>query len=159
MLPANFIVDTIVLLISLKILKVKNIKKIYIKTIFKVWIFGFLADVIGALFLLISQFIPGDFWYENILSNLVWNPFDNILSFIYCLIALLISGIFIYLLNKKITFKNLNISSKIKNKIALCLAIVTAPYLFLLPSSIIYKDYTERIIGYNFDQITVSKIV
>ena len=109
--------------------------------------------------MLISQFIPGDFWYENILSNLVWNPFDNILSFIYCLIALLISGIFIYLLNKKITFKNLNINSKIKTKIALCLAIVTAPYLFLLPSSIIYKDYTERIIEYNFDQITISKIV
>ena len=153
MLPANFLIDSIVLLIALKLLKIQKIGEIYKKTIFKIWIFGFLSDIVGALFLLLSQFIPGDFWYDNILSNVVWNPFNNIFSFIYCLVALTISGVLIYFLNKKITFKNLNISPKNKNKIALSLAIITAPYLFLLPSSLIYKDYTEKIIGYNVIKI------
>lgn len=144
-LPSNFIIDSLVLILTLKILKIDNVKKIYKKTIFKIWIFGFLSDIIGAIFLLISQFIPGEFWHNNILAPLMWNPFENIYSFIYCTIGILISGILIYLFNKKITLKNINISNKFKKKIAFSLALITAPYLFYLPTKVVYNDYFENI--------------
>ncbi|MBQ7140601.1 MAG: hypothetical protein IJO32_03780 [Bacilli bacterium] len=149
-LPSNFIIDSLVLIISLKLFKISNINEIYKKTIFKVWIFGFLSDIIGALFLFLSMFIPGNFWYDKVLSPLMWNPFETVYSFLYCTIAIIISGLFIYLFNKKITFKNINIKDNLKKKIAFILALVTAPYLFYLPTSVVYNNYFEDIgiIGY-----------
>ena len=144
-LPSNFIIDSLVLIITLKVFKIHNIKEIYIKTIFKIWIFGFFADIIGAIFLLISQFIPGEFWYNNILAPLMWNPFENVFSFIYCTFGVLISGMFIYLFNKKIIFKTIDIKDNIKKKIAISLTIITAPYLFYLPSKVIYNNYLNDI--------------
>jgi len=144
-LPSNFIIDSLVLIITLKILRINNIKEIYKKTILKVWLFGFFADIIGAIFLLISQFIPGEFWYDNILAPLMWNPFENIFSFIYCTIGILISGVFIYLFNKKITFKNIDLKDNLKKKIAFVLSLITMPYLFYLPTYIVYNNYFENI--------------
>lgn len=144
-LPANFIIDSLVLIFSLKILKVSNIKEIFKKIIVKVWIFGFLSDIIGALFLFLSMFIPGEFWYDNIMAPLMWNPFETIYSFLYCTIGVLISGIFIYFFNKKITLKNIDIKDELKKKISLALAVITMPYLFYLPTSVVYHNYFKDI--------------
>lgn len=138
-LPINFIIDSIVLLLGGKALKLKNLKTIYKKSIFKIFLFGFLSDIIGALVLLVTQFIPGEFWYQNILAPLMFNPFHTVLSFIYCLITIVISGILIYLFNKKITFKNIDIDEKKKNKLCIIIAVFTAPFFFLIPSTIFYK--------------------
>lgn len=47
-LPANFIIDSLVLLISLYLLKQSTIKIVYKQVILKIWGFGFLPDLIGA---------------------------------------------------------------------------------------------------------------
>ena len=138
-LPINFIVDSIVLLLGSKVLKIKNLKSIYKKAIFKIFIFGFLADIIGALILLATQFVPGEFWYQNVLAPLMFNPFHTVFSFIYCAIAIIITGILIYLFNKKITFKNINLDEKTKKKLCIIIAIFTAPFFFLIPSTIFYN--------------------
>lgn len=137
-LPANFIIDTLVVIITMKVLKVPNIKKAYKGSIIKVWLFGFASDFICAGLLLITQFIPGDWWYHNILSPVAFNPFNNPLSFLVVLIAIFISGLLIFLFNYKVSFKNTELSKEDIKKIAISMAIFTAPYVVLIPSKLLY---------------------
>lgn len=124
----NFIIDSIVVLITKKILKVDEIFKKYKKVILKVWIFGFLADFIGALFIFIMSILFED------LSISIYNPFGDIYAFITTIIAIVIAGVLIFIFNKKISFKNIDITEKQKFILALVMSIITAPYLFLLPA-------------------------
>lgn len=54
-LVGNFIIDSLVILACFDIYKLSAIqnsaKAFYLKTIFKVWLYGFLADIIGAAIL------------------------------------------------------------------------------------------------------------
>jgi len=124
----NFIIDSIVVLITEKILKIKDIAKKYKKVILKVWGFGFLSDFIGALFIFIMSILFED------LAISIYNPFGDIYAFITTLIAILISGILIFIFNKKISLKKVDMTEKEKFMLSLVLAIVTSPYLFLLPA-------------------------
>ncbi len=140
-IPANFIIDSVVLLITIKCLKLDNMKLIYKKSILKVFLFGFLADFVGGLIMLLSQFIPysqDNWWYENMTNAIAFNPFENVFSFIYVLIATSVAGYLIYLFNYKFSFKNLEIELAKKKRIALSIAIFTAPYLFFFPSRLLY---------------------
>lgn len=141
-IPGNFLIDSGVLLAVLWIFKVKEIKEFYKKTILWVFLFGFLADLIGCLFLLITQFMGGEGWlYEFIVKPVAMNPFDNIYAFLYTFTAVIISGIMIYIFNRYVSFRKCR-DKKLSAKVALVLAIVTAPYLFLLPTSAVYSEYT-----------------
>lgn len=122
-LPGNFIVDSIVLLIVMKIFGLFATKRYFIKNIFKIFGIGMLADIIGAGFMLILTLVfhlgrMGDEFYITV-------P------------ALLISSVLIYLLNYLITFKK--IDNKQRKKISLIFAVATAPYTFLFPSSLLYN--------------------
>lgn len=146
-LPANYIIDSIVLLITLSLIKQDNKKAIYKKTILKVWFFGFLSDFIG--FGLLFVVLPidsalddstklGNWWYEKITTGVSYNPFDNIWSFLWVFIAILIAMFFIYWLNMKFSFKRLEVDLSVKRKMAITLAVFTAPYLFMLPTKWFY---------------------
>ncbi len=135
-LPANFLIDTIVLLISFKLLKIGEIKNAYKKTILKVWIFGFIADIIGSGVLTLMQFIPG---FENIVGDISYDPFSNVYAILLILMAVIISMIVIYALNMKFSFNKVNFDEKTKKKLAIILAIFTAPYLFFMPSKYLYN--------------------
>ena len=128
----NFIIDSIVVLITEKILKLEDMFSKYKKVIFKVWIFGFLADFIGALFLFITSALFDDLNIP-IKYNIDYNPFGNIYALIITVIGILIAGILIFIFNKKICFKKIDITEKQRFILSLVMAIVTAPYLFLLP--------------------------
>lgn len=129
---SNFIIDSMVVLVTKKVLKVKRIFEKYKKVIFKVWGFGFLADFIGAVFLfgMSSLFANLDI---PIRYNIDYNPFGNIYALIITVLGILIAGILIFIFNKKICFKKIDITEKQKFILSLVIAIVTAPYLFLLP--------------------------
>lgn len=133
-LPANFLLDTVILLICLILLKVSNIKEVYKKTIFKVWIVGFIADIIGAVILLVSQLFPSVSFMKDVISALAYNPFTNIWAVIYVIVAIIISAVLIYILNLKFSLKKTDLELKKKKRIALVLAIFTAPYLFFYPT-------------------------
>ena len=47
-LPVNFAVDTLVVLLVLSRLRIQNRREIWKKSILRVWLLGFLADFIGA---------------------------------------------------------------------------------------------------------------
>ena len=121
-LPGNFIIDSIVLILSMIFLKFEERKIFYKQKILKIFIIGLISDLIGASFLFILMLAGamsmGDELYFTI-------P------------AMIIAAFFIYLLNYKITFKNLELP--IRKKLSLIFAIVTAPYTFLIQSSWVYN--------------------
>lgn len=145
-LPLNFLIDTLVLKLTMKYLKIEKRKEIYKMTIFKTWIFGFLADFIGAALLLIAPFCLSECVNDNStfgiivdkLSQIMINPFDNIYSIVITIIAVIITAYFIYLFNYKFALKKVftegYLEDKEMRKIALSMAVFTAPYVFFLPA-------------------------
>lgn len=121
-LPGNFIIDSIVLIMSMYALKISDKKQWYKKHILKIFCFGMLSDIIGAAYMIFLMFKfeigrMGDELYLTI-------P------------ALIISATLIFVFNYFITFKK---SEKaLRFKLAIIFAIVTAPYTFLVPSSLLY---------------------
>lgn len=120
-LPGNFIIDSLVLLFSMKFLKVEEKKLFYKKNILKIFAFGMISDIIGAAFLflmLVTEISTmGDELYFTI-------P------------ALIISAVMIYIFNYYITFKKQD--KVLRHKMALTFAVVTAPYTFLIPTTWLY---------------------
>ena len=121
-LPGNFIIDSIVLIVSMLIIKMPEKKEFYKKNILKIYGFGLLADVIGSVYMLIMMLgfelgRMGDEWYLTV-------P------------AILISAGLIFTLNYFVTFRECD--KKMRFELALIFAVVTAPYTFLVPSSWLY---------------------
>ena len=142
-LSGNFIIDSLVILACFKIFKLVdsqyNLKSYYKKSIIKVWLFGFLADFIGAIILFVLGILGDSFGlaYE-LIYGINYDPFSNLLAVFIILLAILVSGIFIFLFNYKITFRELIRDSNTRFKVALTIAIVTMPWTFLLPTKWFY---------------------
>lgn len=136
-LPANFILDSLLLVIFMKIVKADNIIEEYKKSIVKVWIFGFLADIIGCIpliFMAFSEIGEGTYIYDSLRDGIMMKPVSNIYSFMFTLVCVVISAILIYFFDYKITLKNTKLSDIQKKKTAILMAVFTAPYLFFLPA-------------------------
>lgn len=144
-LPANFLIDLTVTAVAMKCFKIDSIKQKVKSVILKVWIFGFAADFIGAAFMFASNIIEfGDnttlnkWWYTNIISAVNYTPFKSIYGALWVAVCVIITAVFIYIFNYKICLKTLDIDADQKKKIALTLAICTAPYLFFIPTAWFY---------------------
>ncbi|MFQ8581624.1 MAG: hypothetical protein ACLSA6_03325 [Holdemania massiliensis] len=72
-------------------------------------------------------------------SAIQFNPYAHLLGFLITAAITVLSGGLIYLFNLKISFRRLPWTLSEKRKAALLLAILTAPYLFLFPSIILYR--------------------
>ena len=136
-LPANFIIDSIVVVVVLKLLRVSNIKGLYKKMIFKVWGLGFAADILGSISLMIILGFADDITHMKY-RGLSYDPTSYPLGLILISIAVIISGLLIYAFNYNGHFKELNMDQGQKKKLAMTLAIVTAPYLMFLPTHMLY---------------------
>ncbi|MPM43797.1 hypothetical protein SDC9_90474 [bioreactor metagenome] len=142
-LPANFLIDSLVLLAALKITRQKDVFGIYKKSILKVYGFGFLADFAGvAVLLLFDRLIItladprfGAFGetMDYIRLCVEYSPFNHICALIVVLFAVAVSAFLIYQLNLHVTFQKLDAADREKRILARSLAILTAPYLILLP--------------------------
>lgn len=121
-LPVNFIIDSLVLLLFMLVLKIENKKQYYKKHILKIYAFGMLSDLVGAgyMLLMMAGFQVGNMGDELYLT----------------LPALAISAVVIFGLNYFITFCTDN--KKQRLLLSLAFAVVTAPYTFLVPSSWLY---------------------
>ncbi len=136
MLPfavANFIIDSAVILICFKLLHCDGIKLLYKKTCLKVWLLGFSADFIGAgLLWIISSLaynIGGDLTF-----SLQYNPYRNPYALVITIATVLLCGALIYVFNRWISFRKVDLTLTQKRIISLAMAVVTAPYLFLIPA-------------------------
>ena len=121
-LPGNFIIDSIVLIVAMLALKMADKKQFYKRHILKIFLFGMLSDIIGAgyMFRLMLIFEVGAMGDELYLTA----P------------ALIISAALIYVFNYFVT---LGKDDKVlRFKLSLIFATVTAPYTFLIPTSWMY---------------------
>lgn len=138
-LPINFAIDSLVIVLSLYYLKMTEIKVKWFKVIFKVWIIGFLSDLIGCVILLPSLFLADrKDWLGEAAVKLMFHPYSNPLSALITILAVVIAGYMIYLLNCRFSFNNIDIEPQMKKKLSLYLAVFTAPYVLLIPSAWLY---------------------
>ncbi|WMT80878.1 hypothetical protein [Terrisporobacter mayombei] len=140
-LPFNFIFNSIILVIILKVMKMnlKEIKNIYKLSSFKICFSTWLSQLIGIVIMRIPMFIDD---FENLNKTIYFiikeslaiatNPFDNIYSLIFLLMLIIIIGImnylFVYRFSLKEVYKNKYIDQKQIKKIALLFAIFNIPY-------------------------------
>ena len=140
-LPFNFIFNSIILVIILKVMKMnlKEIKNIYKLCSFKICFFTWLSQLIAILIMGIPLFIDE---FENLNRRIYFimkeslaittNPFDNMYSFIFLLILVGLIGImnylFVYKISLKDVYENKYIDEKQIKKIALLLALFNIPY-------------------------------
>lgn len=140
-LGGNFIIDSIVLVITYYAFKLNNmgtnLKSFYKESILKVWIFGFIADIIGASILFTIISLGQGLSYE-LTSAISYDPFRYLIAFFIIIFAMMVSGFFIFLFNYKYTFNNLISDKTLKFKVAFTIAIITIPWTFLLPTKWFY---------------------
>lgn len=124
LLPANFIVDTAVLLLLLRWLKLPEKKALYWKSIWKTWGFGFLADFVASgILIAASDLIDFSFNVYTV------NPG----SVLFTTVGVVLAGLLIYFFHMRFVWRKIDLEEEQKKKIALGMAILTAPYLMYLP--------------------------
>ena len=137
LIPANYLIDRLVLAWSLK--GCENRSEFCRKNTWKICIAGFLSDLAGSVLLLgamvLVDAIPGT---HDIGSALTLNPFANIVALLITLAAIAAAGFCIFHLDRKILIKA-GLDAERARSSALRLAIITAPYLFLIPAILIYR--------------------
>ena len=111
----------------------------------KICVAGFTSDFIGALFMLGVFFIGALIndespLFDDIVGGVGFNPFTHWLAFVIVAVAVAVAGLLIYLFDRWI-LKKAGLSLEQAKKSAIRLAVITAPYLFFFPSSIIYNNY------------------
>ncbi|SCJ60058.1 Uncharacterised protein [uncultured Clostridium sp.] len=143
-LVGNFVIDSVVILVSFAVFKVMkstglSIGQLYKKSILKVWVFGFLADIIGAVMLFVIMLACEN--NNELVSAICYNPFNNIIGFLIVVAAVLLAVVLIWIFNYYIVFNKLIQDSKVRIKIALTIAIVTMPWTYLIPTQWVYNGF------------------
>jgi len=144
-LAGNFIIDSLVILacfFAFKLSETYGLKTFYRKSVLKVWIFGFLADIIGASLLFLCG-ISGDTLglpYE-VTSGINFDPFSNSFSTAIIISSMILAAVLIFIFSYWIVFANMLEDKKLKLKVAITVSIVTMPWTFLLPTKWFYKGF------------------
>ena len=128
-LPVNFGVDSLVLMLSARKQQVEDKKALWKKHILPVWGIGFLSDLIGAglvflIYLAVAESPLVDTW-----MNPVMFPGATIMA----IPGVIVAGFLIYILNKKLTFRKSTLDTAVIHKLCLHLALWTAPHTMLIP--------------------------
>ncbi len=141
--PVNLAVDIGVLFLALFLLHRADKKQVIKKAWYKIYLFGFAADIIAAVGLFLAMllcslaptakkgFFAGG---EEIAAALCTNPFENLFALLITLLFLALAAFLIYLFNKKFSFRGTDLSAGEIKFISILIAAVTAPYLYLLPT-------------------------
>ena len=102
---------------------------------------GFAADFTGSLFLFAAFMATSSRKLDSLRAvshGLGINPFENAAAFLIVVAAILLSAYCIYRFDLHV-LKRAGLSEEQGRKSALWLAVLTAPYLFLLPSELLFR--------------------
>lgn len=125
-LPANFLIDSLVLYFGGRYLHIKDLVKIWKRCIFRIWVIGFISDILGALLILAVALLVDKFCPE-------WNTFYFPGATLIAVPGVLLSAVSIFFFNRRFAFVNTDLDERIINKLCWILAIFTAPYAMLIP--------------------------
>lgn len=123
-IPGNFLIDSLVLIVAMKMLNMEDRRTFYKKHILPVFCFGFLADLLAAIPMWLSVF----FW-EGLGGTYGDSPLLTVPG-------VLIGAGLIWVFNYFVSFRKCD--KPLRKKLAWIFAIATAPYTFLIPSGWIY---------------------
>ncbi|SKA79281.1 hypothetical protein SAMN05443428_10328 [Caloramator quimbayensis] len=142
-LIGNFTIDSLVIMACFFVFRLGNIqnnlKTFYKKSILKVWIFGFLADIIGASILFLLEMVGNYLKLPNeLITAIDYDPFSHPVAVVIIIFSMLIAAVFIFVFNYKFTFKKQIEDKKLRLKVAITIAIITMPWTFLLPTKLFY---------------------
>lgn len=139
-LIGNFTIDSLVLYLTMKKIGIIQIKENYKRSILRIWIMGFFADLIGVIPLLSLMMNQNDYIYEWIGYDVCYNPLQTPASFLFVSLCIALAGICIYQFNKRWTLKKTDFNMEQKRTVAIAMAVITAPYLYLLPFEWVFPN-------------------
>ncbi|HHT62756.1 MAG TPA: hypothetical protein GXZ75_03590 [Clostridia bacterium] len=142
-LAGNFVIDTLVIIACFYIFKLadtqKSLQEFYKKSILKVWLFGFLADIAGASILFIFGILGDSLGLSGeIIAGINYDPFSNFVAVLIIICAMLVSAALIFVLNYRLTFSKQIKDERLRLKVAIAIAVTTLPWTFLLPTKWFY---------------------
>lgn len=126
-LAGNFAVDSLVLFLSMRHQGLEDRGQTWKRSIWKIWGIGFLCDFIGALFILGLYYLLTE--VLRVSWNLILFPGTTLVS----LPGVVLAGVLIYVLNRRFAFTKCGLDPAQVHKIALALAVFTAPYTMMIP--------------------------
>lgn len=141
-LPVNFLIDLLVVVVTMKYLKISNIKQNAKAVIVRVWLMGFAADFIGSFVMYMVtelDFGPHNQWWDKIQYAVMYYPFQSGMAIFIVAICIVLTAFCIYLFNYKWALEKAEFQDAERKKVALSLAVFTAPYLFYLPTEWFYR--------------------
>ena len=135
-LPANWLIDFLVLWLTMKVLKFERPGVLAVRIVWLTWVLGFAADILGGLLMIAPDFgmnIARESVFYGI-TRVLYNPFYDIWSFLWTTLGVAVTAVLIFVYNRYIVLRKEDMTDVQKRKIALSLAVFTAPYLFYLPA-------------------------
>lgn len=139
LIPLNYLWDNFILSRSLKDLP--DLELFCSRNSWKICLTGFLSDIAGGAFLFLVMIfadkLSPDF-SDRIGYGLSMDPFYNAESFLTTLAAVALSALLIYVTDRAI-LKRAGLDSSSASRAARNLALLTAPWLFFIPSKWIYR--------------------
>ena len=139
-LPANLIIDGLVLLLTLCWMKHGQKAAVLGQVWWKIWLLGFAADFVGVAFMILGMlpclFWPsspfGRFWGDTV-GHEMHNAFRSPGAFLLTLAAVLLAGVFIYFFDRKALRSCPLLTAEQGQKLALAMALFTMPWFFFWP--------------------------
>lgn len=122
-LPLNFVIDSVVVLITKRARKIEATRRVWRSSVLKVWIFGFISDFVGAVVVLLMELLLCDVIRTYRFPGLTLITIPGVI----------VAGVLIYVFNRYISFRKCDLDVKDVKAFALALAIATAPYTMLIP--------------------------
>ena len=134
-LPGNLVIDLLVLLIALAVLKRRDKGAIVKALWWKLWLLGFAADAVGVGWMVLGMFTAayGQGWWAENLTDITGSPFRTPLALAWTLAGVCIAGACIYFFDRRAMGGCPLLTARERHVTALLLAILTAPWLFLIP--------------------------
>ena len=135
----NLVIDCLVMMFTQLALKHPAKGAVLKRCWWKVWLMGFLSDVIGALWLVSGLFgawalaPDGSGWVNDFAMAMTVNAFRHPLALLWTAAGVAISGACIYFLDSRVFRHVPELDRRERHILALTLAILTAPWLFFLP--------------------------
>ena len=139
-LPGNLLIDCAVLLLGMTAMKLTCKKQVLKRVWWKIWLLGFVSDFVGCAWMMLVL-LPAYLWagnpleelWSNTVGHIMHNSFAHPAAFLWTLIGVALAGVCIYLFDRRVLRRCPELSEEQAKKLALIMAVVTAPWLFFIP--------------------------